>query len=142
MEKDDLIMNLLKHIEDNGLLQTAKEYLFDTMDEEIDQIKKISQSNLRHKVKSKVKVKSLKQKKTSEPEISELGNKKNLEEKIKGNQNQKVPKHRIKEGLNKFNLGTNSNKYNIFGTMDATESDERDGNKAINYIENAVQLYK
>ncbi|XP_011498018.1 PREDICTED: DNA-binding protein SMUBP-2-like [Ceratosolen solmsi marchali] len=118
MEKDELILSLLKHIEENGLLQTAEEYLSNTIDSEIEQITNISQSNLRHKVKPKVK--SLKQENNKKPKTSEMKDKKRFDDKIR----EVVPKLRNKGSSSDSIINTNINKYNIFEAIDGTELDE------------------
>lgn len=118
MEKDELITSLLKHIEENGLLQTAEEYISDTIDKEIEKIENKSQKNIKPKIKSKAKAKLIKREKTDKALVPPEIEKKAYEEILR--------KAKVKIGKKKADLSANLNmkNYNVFESIATAQSDE------------------
>ena len=113
MEKDELIVSLLKHIEDHGLLQSAEEYLSQNIDKEIEEIEKTSQNNIVN-TKSKSKTKSSKRDKDKEKpnntEFSALKDKPKPNEQTQKTSTGKVRKPRGTD----INSTINRKKYNVY----------------------------
>lgn len=118
MEKDELITSLLKHIEENGLLQTAEEYLSETIDKEIEKIEKTSQSKVKPKIRSKAKAKIIKREKTEEAQVPLAMEQKAYETIIK-----KSSVKLSRKGT-ELNADMNIKKFNVFQTIATAQSDE------------------
>ncbi|NP_001155054.1 immunoglobulin mu binding protein 2 [Nasonia vitripennis] len=121
MEKDDLIVSLLKHIEDNGLLQTAEEYLSETIEKEIERIEITPQTNFKSKKKPKTKTKSSKREKGDEPEVPIS------KDQLKPNQiipSKSVIKRKSKGTA--LSACANLKQYNVYETIAGTLSDNED----------------
>lgn len=118
MEKDELITSLLKHIEENGLLQTAEEYISDTIDKEIEKIENKSKKTVKSKIRSKAKTKLIKREKIDNALVPPEIEKKAYEEILR--------KAKVKIGKKKTDLSANLNmkNYNVFESIAKTQSDE------------------
>ncbi|XP_058791832.1 DNA-binding protein SMUBP-2-like [Phymastichus coffea] len=129
MEKDELIVSLLKHIEDHGLLQTAEEYISENIDKEIEQMEQTSQSNVKPKSKSKGKNKSskcevtkkaIKQTPTTAPKEVNVQKAKEM---IRI-QNNII--NMVREGMNLNNTMVNRKKFNVFDTIASSQRDDEE----------------
>lgn len=132
MEKDELIVSLLKHIEEQGLLQTAEEYLSATIDKEIEKIEKVSEAGRKPKAKPKAKGKSSRKEaqteKCEKKESSEVADKGKLSEEM----NKKLTAKLSRKGM-ELNTCVNRKKYNVFESIATAQEgeDEEEGEKVV-----------
>ncbi|XP_014237056.1 DNA-binding protein SMUBP-2-like [Trichogramma pretiosum] len=135
MEKDELIESLLKHIGDNGLLQTAEEYLTESIDKEIEKIEKSAQDGKKLKIKN-----NFPASKASKREIkSDKNNLSSAIEKIKIDDTLQGNKEVPKLGKKTEDLSSCDNRktYNVFETIaaaDGVNQEEDDIEKVSNEL--------
>lgn len=118
MEKDELITSLLKHIEENGLLQTAEEYISETIDKEIEKIENKSDKNVKPRIRSKAKAKLIKREKNDNALVPPEIEKKAYEEILR------KAKVKIGKKRTEFNANLNTKNYNVFESIASSQSDE------------------
>ncbi|XP_023248162.1 DNA-binding protein SMUBP-2 [Copidosoma floridanum] len=121
MESDDVIKSLLNHIEENGLLQSAEEYLSETVDKERE-IEKPLQKNLKSKSKLKTKNKSVKKQKNSKSKNDMPKAQKQVNP--QPSEALKKPLDRTSEKKTDPNICMNRKMYNIYETISTVHSDQ------------------
>ncbi|XP_046623045.1 DNA-binding protein SMUBP-2-like isoform X1 [Neodiprion virginianus] len=126
VEDNKLITGLLKHIEDNGLLQTAQEYLEDNSED----LKKDLEENVKVKQKSVVTNKTDSKTEKRKKPASKNG------DKIKGDTNLKSV---LKDKGIDLSINANRKDYNLFECISESNSDIEDTELLPNTVEIATE---